>query len=483
MPQVTYWSGDPRSGIGYELKPPAIPDGQRSIPAGLAGERGSTWDETRLFEWYENDLIFLRGPVQDFEIEAMLRTDGKARAVEQVLTLPIRGARYQIDKPDGDRGQHDLVMRALTLPADQGGMRTSLRQVLAQATSACLYRSSAFEKVFKIADDGRVVYDAVAYRPPTSVYLARNAKTAQLQGFLQWTWTDIARFERIYIPQAKSWIYIHGLHRDPILGSSDIEVCWRAFETKQKIRFLWNAFMENQVTPKAIAKKLTGDDPAGAAALARQVATLKGGGVVGITAADEVTPWDSQPQAASVFQQAVNYLDEEMYASVMANFLGLGTASGIRGGGSFALSLSQTDFYLQSRQAVLDELAETVTHGLIAPLVRWNFGKDAAVPQFRYVGLAPTSNTTEAILQMVTALVATPPPPGGVSAVPQEFIDELVDTTAGQLGLDGNKVHEAIIERRGQLDSHPGVTPQTAPVHAAVDVAHQLVTAAGGVSV
>lgn len=482
MPQVSYWSGDPRSGIGYELRPPAIPDGRPTIPAGLAGERGSTWDETRLFEWYENDLIFLRGPVQDFEIEAMLRTDGKARAVEQVLTLPIRGARWQITKPADDRGQHDLVVRALTAPETQGGMRTPFRQVLAQATAACLYRSSAFEKVFKLDSDGRVVYDAVAYRPPTSVYLARNAKTAQLQGFLQWTWVDIARFERIYIPQAKAWIYLHGLHRDPILGSSDIEVCWRVFETKQKIRFLWNAFMENQVTPKAIARKITGDDPAGAAALARQVATLKGGGVVGITSADEVTPWNSQPQAAGVFLAAVNYLDEEMYASVMANFLGLGTASGIRGGGSFALSLSQTDFYLQSRQAVMAELAEAVTHGLIAPLVRWNFGADAAVPEFKYVGMAPTSNTTEAIMQMVTALVGTPPAPGVAPQVPQEFIDELVDTTAGQLGLDDVKVHAAITSRRKTIeDTVPGVGPGAAGIHAAVDVAHRAAVTAGAV--
>ena len=159
MPRTSYLQMDPRTGYLQEANPPQIPDDQRSIPSALAGERGSLWDSTRLFEWYEQGLIFLRGPVEDYEIEGMLRTDGRARAVEQVLTLPIRGARWVIDAADGDSGERDFVMDLLTRPADEGGMKTPLTQVIAQTCSAYLYRSACFEKVFKLNGDGKVVYD------------------------------------------------------------------------------------------------------------------------------------------------------------------------------------------------------------------------------------------------------------------------------------------------------------------------------------
>jgi hypothetical protein len=402
----------------------------------------------------------------------MLRADGRARAVEQALTLPIRGARWQIDPSPGDNGELAYTEQLLTETADMGGMRTPIQQVIASASSASLYRSSCFEKVYKINDGGQVVYDKIAYRPPTSCYLARSAKTAQLEGFLQWTWTDIASFERVYIPTAKSWVYIHGLHRDPIMGASDIEVCYRAFQTKQKLRWLWASYLESQVIPKALAQT-NSDDLDRAAELAGKVASLRGGGTIGMVAGESVTPFEANVgNGGNTFAQAISYLDEEMYSSILASFLGLGTASGVRGGGgSYALSLSQTDFFLQSRRAVLDEMAESITHSLIAPMIRWNFGRRASVPKFKFVGMAPTENTTEAIVQMVSALVAAPTPAGGTPAVPEEFVDELVEMTAGMLGLNGPKVHDAVRTKKAAIVAADPASAAASGIHAAADVA------------
>jgi hypothetical protein len=474
LASLAYLQRDPRSGLLQEANPPTIPDREQRIDAALAGERGSSWSEMRLFEWYEEGLIFLRGPIEDYEIEAMLRYDGKCRAVEQALTLPVRGARWQINPGPGDNGERDFAEQLLTLPGDMGGMVTPFEIVIAQAAMASLYRSSCFEKVYKINDAGQVVYDKVAYRPPTSCYLARSAKTAQLEGFLQWTWTDIANFQRIYIPTAKSWVYIHGLHRDPIMGSSDIEVAYRQFQTKQKLRWLWANFLENQVMPKALVQG-GAEDIAPANELAGRVASMRGGGTVALKIGQTVSAFEGNgDNGGDAFAQAIAYCDEEIYSSILASFLGLGTASGVRGGGgSYALSLSQTDFYLQGRMAVLGELERSITHGLIAPMIRWNFGHKASVPKFKFVGLAPTSNTTEAIMQIVSALVATPTPAGVPSPVPQELIDELLDQFAGQVGLDGPKVHDAIRNHAANIAAQHPELAESAPLHATADVLTQ----------
>ena len=467
-------AGDPRTGYVQELKPPQVPDRDRRIPEPLTDERGSIWPSTRLFSWYEQGLIFLQGPVEDFEIDAMIKSDGKISAVEQVLTLPIRGAKYVIEANGASKEVLDYAHELLTATPDQGGMSTTLTQVIASAAMACLYRASCFEKVFKLNDDGLVIYDKIAYRPPTTCYLARLATTAELRGFLQWTWVDIASFEKIYIPAAKAFTYLHGTHRDPISGTSDMDVCRREYATKQKLRFLWNAYMENQVTPKAVGTVPSGDQQE-AADLANKLASLRGGDAIGLTQGQTVIPFAPGFDAGAVFAQAIAYCDEEIYSSVLANFLALATASGVRGGGgSYALSLSQTDFYLQSRWAVLGEIGEAITQQVIAPMVKWNFGHQTKVPRFRFVALAPTSNITEAMVQIVTALAAVTGSPGMPPPLPASFEDQVVNFVGQQFGLNEDELRTDITAHRKTLDaiyrqsSAPGRPPTN--LDAAVDV-------------
>lgn len=468
-------------GMFVKADTPTVPVDSSNIPGNLSGERGSSWPEHRIFEWQDENEIYLRGPVEDFEIESMLKLDGKARAVEQVLTLPVRGAKWVVDDNDAGKPVMDYVTDLLEKPADQGGMASTMGQIIAQATAACLYRSACFEKVFDLdPQTGQVIYSKLAYRPPTTCYLARNVKSANLDGFLQWTWLDAFQYQRVFIPAAKSFIYLHGTHRDPLMGSTDMDVVYRSFITKQKLRFLWGAYCENQVIPKLKGQVKTAD-PQAADNLARRGATLRAGGIIGLTSNEDINPIGGDSAGGgAVFQQAIAYCDEEMYASILANFLGLATASGVRGGGSFALSLSQTDFYLQSRQAVLSELAEQITHQVIAPMVRWNFGKQVPVPRFRFVSLAPTSNTMEAILQMVAALAIVPTKPGSPAPVPSEFIEAATSAAAGMLGFDTGKIHDAITARAQQLsDSYAG---RDTTLDAAADVTAGLVAQQGAVN-
>src|SRR3954466_8005865 len=113
------------------------------------GELGSAWsDIDRVFGPYDNGKVFT--PVWDlFErnIDRMLDLDGKARALEQVLTLPLTWAPYSVKPAEGDRGEAEFVKEWLFRPAEQGGMSTPLELVVAQMSSAVLYRRAFFELV------------------------------------------------------------------------------------------------------------------------------------------------------------------------------------------------------------------------------------------------------------------------------------------------------------------------------------------------
>lgn len=413
------------------------------IPAsGTQEELGSAIDRDRLFLSFENN-VFSPLDVTPRKVDTMLKADGKARSLEQALTLPLRGASKDISPSPGDKGEAEFVNDALTRNSNAGGMSTPFELVISQAVSACLYRRAFIEKVFGLNEQGRVVYDKLAFRPAATCRLKYDELTGAFKGFSQRVPMDHPKADsegRVTIPAQRSFVFVYGQHRRPVEGISDLETAYGLFETKQKIKFLWAQFLENQVMPKAIASDEAGNEEANK--LARKVSTLKGGGVVGISQGQDVRPYETSISAAQAFQDAIRFLDSEMSASVLAGFLDLASAASL-GRGSYALSESQSDFFLQSRQAVLTELAAAIENYLIADLVRWNFGPTAAVPTFKFGSLrAGDLQTSVALLQAIAGSVQT--------SIPQEFIDELTVSVAAALNLNVDKVAKAISDRVAQ---------------------------------
>ena len=417
----------------------AVSNGRAEISAEQLRNQGSAIDPGRIFVDYDEGRIFEPRDLTPRRIDEMLKRDGKARSIEQALTLPMRGAPWAIQPPAGDQGQTEFVREALTRPANAGGMSTPLELVIAQATGACLYRRSFFEKVLKVdPDSGRIVYDQVAFRPPATCRLKLQLPGGTFDGFSQYVGGEHPGADdegRVWIKPQKAFVFVYGQHRRPIEGLSDLETVFTLWETKQKVLFLLATFLENLTMPKAIAKDGS-DDENQIQALAKKVATLKGGGVVGIGQSQSVEAFETSNTAADVFLAALGYLDAQMTGSVLAGMLDL-TGAAASGKGSFALSSSATDLFLQSRQAVLTELAAALTNWLVADLVRYNFGFRAPVPVFSF-GPLVQQNVDQA-LELLQSLAATDKPP-----VPREFIDMLVEKIADFFGLDVTRVRKAI---------------------------------------
>lgn len=398
--------------------------------------------------WAPDDLLFpdyAGGDVFDTttdvgDIKEMLRRSGKARSLEQVLTLPLCAADWTVA---GDGEIATFVRDTLT---------DHLDMVIDQATSAVAYRRAFFELVWTTNEAGRVVYEKIALRPAVACEAAWNPDTGQPTGFRQRLSQPTVKqlsstrlgptpgYARI--PASKAFIYTHGQNREPVKGVSDLDVARWCWDSEQKLLFLLCQFLEQQSLPKIA---VYGDDLTTADANAHKIAEAKASGVVPLS-----RPGDPQAKAFEVlessgkgsdqFLEAIRYFDTMMVSSVLAGFTELAASTTT---GSYALSKDQSEFFLASRQAVADEIAAAITQGIIRPLVVYNFGADAEIPRLEIGPLA--HDDTDRALTLLTSIVAAPQ-----LNVPGQFVDELVKAVASFLGLDEKTIADAIAEHAQQ---------------------------------
>lgn len=384
-----------------------------------------------------------QGSPSETQLQAMLDKDGKAQALEAVLTLPLRWAPPEIVPHKDDSGEADFVEQALTTPPWDGGMSTPLEQIIAHMTGAVVFRKAYFEKVWRVAETEqglRWVYDKLAPRPAETCRLVRDPKTGNFRGFKQRVPYDHPNADEngeIRFGPEKAFVYVHDWAKHPLCGRSALETAYRAFEAKQKIRWLWFAFLERHATPWAEARDET--DPQGSAALARKVASLKGGGVVGMGAGQSMQLHEPASEGAA-FKDCMNWLSVEMGESVLAGFLGLTTEQA--GHGSYALSDDQSDFFLRSRYADLGEMGSALTTFVLSDLVRWNF-PDGKTPTFRF-GRLSHEHVEQALTLLQTLAAQSQPNP----QIPAGFVDLLLEKVAATLDLDMAKLRQ-MLESRG----------------------------------
>ncbi len=405
----------------------------------LDREDGTAFDQDSiLFASYNDGGVFNyddTGFVRD--MKDMLKVDGKAQTLESVLSLPIRNAPHYITQGRAKDEVYDRIRMLMTQPANNGGMTTPLNLVISQMCNAQVYKKAFFEKVWTERLGG-VGYDKIAWRPPATCAVERDIKTGAFMGFRQMPIRLEDTDEKKFGPQ-RAFVYIHGTHRDPMEGVSDLQITQWCFKTKQKIRFLWYQFLEGQALPKTIVKA---NDPTEAQNAAKKIIGLRQGGVVGIAGDIEADPLESSGRGAAEFKAAMQWLDGEASSSVLAGFTDL-TAAATSGIGSFALSKDQTDFFLMSRQAVAKEMADYINQYLIADLVYWNFGPDEIAPRFEFGPIAQDDASSA-----ISLLQATAQTPVNQSVLPQEFFDELTLRVAGFLELDVKTVREGLERAR-----------------------------------
>jgi hypothetical protein len=435
------------------------------------------------------------------DMHEMLTKDYRAQQIEKVLTLPITAAEYQIIS-GGTGGEKEARWLNDYWNADSfaGGCRTSLDQIIGLCTSAFLYKRAYFEKVWaKGTGDfaGKTVYEDLAWRPQTTCRIMRDPIHGRFRGFEQeayYVGPGIKSGKKwpIQVKPERAFVYTHGTRRDPLNGTSDMEVAFWAWKTKQKVLMLWFQFLQAVSLPRITVKAT---DTETARAVAAEIAKMKSSGVLpigvpGNPQSVEIGTLDVSGKGAEQFMQAVNWLDTAATDSVLAGFLNLtGSANMSHFGGSYALSKDASDFFLQSLEAKVREMEDQIRRQVFAPLIRHNFGPKAIVPKLQFEPLNDIDKATavELLKQAMSA------PPGG--PVPTGFIANLAGQVANYLGMDGEEAKQSFKESfdaaaaqaqakaatdAGGLGQPGGGTPQgqaVAGLAGAVNAAHAAIKA------
>lgn len=452
------------------ISPASVSDAEYDEGNPPSGELGSSFTVDGPFSGYEDGLVYAHEEPLVRDYQHMLETDGKAAAMELMLTYPIISAPWGIDPAKDDAGEAEFILDALTALPHQGGPITTVEQLISQMTSAITNKRAYFEKVFKINDDGKVVYHKLAYRPPETCELAFDARRSEVQGFRQMPiiyngadklsvhW-NAALKDWVRIPPERAFVYIHGTWRDPLLGESSMKVPYWCFQTKRKIRWLWYQFLDQSVLPKTIVRNT---DETQARLDAKKMAQLRGKAVVALSDSTVVDSFESTGKAGEYYQAAMGYLDNEMLDSGLLGFMGLSSAAG-EGKGSYALAESLSKMYLRTRRMVAMDMARQLTNDVVGPLIAYNFGPKASIPRFKF---GPLSESNERDVLDIFSKVATTG-----AKVPVEFYDQLIARVSQLLELDAGKVAKAL-EIEGSPQESDNVNQQ---LDAAVNGATKLV--------
>jgi hypothetical protein len=382
------------------------------------------------------------------ELQDMLRRDGKAVALEKALTQPIRRLSWSIESPAG-------AERAAWLTQQLEGI--DIMSIVAQMTSAVVVRRTFHEKVWKTAETPfgtKFVYDAIAWRPPTTCHKLVDPRTDKDMGFRQeiistqlQTPEAAAAADGGYVTIDRKYAvtYTHGAHRDPTNGVSDFDVAFWCYKQKQKIRYLWYTYLEGSALPRTVLRARS--EPVGRKAV-KAVAQLRSSGVVAIPNdwVDSIDTLDVSGKGGAEYKTALDDLAMEASQSVLAAFLELPRGAADNGTGSYALSADQSDFFVEMLEAEADAIARAVTNDILMDLECYNFPdakRDDPTTRstFKFGPIAEKDRT--AVIDMFTRIAASV---RGATNVPTQFMDQLTEQVANYLDMDVSAVSQGLAD-------------------------------------
>jgi phage gp29-like protein len=291
-----------------------------------------------------------------------------------------------------------------------------------------MFARACFEIVWDLGPDGRICPSRIAFRPldNTQVVLDKHGQPSSLE----------QRFsgETIPIDADHSLIYLHNQHRAPGVGISDIGPVWQSHWRKKALVALWAIFLNRAAMPWTVAKSENAQDPKQIGSLARTVATIKSGGVVGLGQGESATTLDAGGQAGQVFLSALEWLDRQSTQSTLTQFLDLGQSKV----GSFALSKDHSDLFAQGRDGVLKSISADFTKQVIVKALRAAWG-ERATGRMEFASLSQGNPDQLATLlqQLATAPTVNP-------AISAELVRQVQLGVAKNLGLDVQAIADSL---------------------------------------
>lgn len=438
-------------------------------PSELGMEQGSSLAGLPFSQQYlgaDGELLRIAKPTIR-QLVDMRHHDGQARALYNLITLPVRAAFRRLTwvTPDGDKGETDFVKKLLTLPPSAGGMRTPLRTVVAQMLTGCFDGFSAFELVpwspRKGVLKGKYTIQKLAYRPSETVTFVVT-DSGDLKGLRQRSAGMGGRVIDVTI-DAKKVIYFAAQAEDsPFYGQSYFSSAFYAYDKKCKMMYLAGLTAQHHALGTRVGKY-----PKSASPKDRQAfkAALSNFGLAQVMTIPAEGGWEVSGESGRTsffpFMDYINHYNSQMSKSVLAPFF-----DNAQGGEKALVDFGgQSDtMFLVLEEALMNEIEAVFNEQVIPRFIDWNFGSG----RYPEVKLGPFTDEQRKAINDTFDKLATA---GTGSNVTREFLLQIEKHMAQEMGLeidykkfeDAMKGEEKAVLKHMKSGSQDGPTLQQPP--------------------
>lgn len=370
--------------------PVSVPTSERgyvSSGAGFGGWWGGLQDE---------HVPELAWPLSVGVYDRMRKSDAQVISALLAVKLPIERTTWRLD-PNGSRPEvyaplaEDLglaVVGAEPAPQRRARDRFSWTEHLRLALLKLDFGHSVFEQVYRIDERGLARIRKLAPRLPRTIAAFNVARDGGLE--------SIEQFDtRQAIPVDRLVVYTHNREGAAWQGQSILRPAWKAWFLKDPTLKTWVQTIDRngmgvpvyEAGPDETDLTRGTELATGFRSGSNAGAALPNGAKLTLQGVTGDLP-DAEP--------AVRYFDEQIARAVLAHFLNLGTQTG-----SWALGSTFADFFVQSLQAVAQQVADTATQHIVEDWVDINFGPAEPAPRIVFDEIGSQKQATAQALKLL----------------------------------------------------------------------------------
>lgn len=353
--------------------------------------------------------------------DKMRREDSQIGSVLRAVTMPIRGAAWQIDPAGASPEVVEFIAKNLGLPVKGQDPVPQLRtkgrfswdEHLRMALLELVHGHAFFEQVYRL-EENRLHLGKLAWRPPRTISKIDVAIDGGLVAIEQ----RGVKGKDVRITVDRLVAYVNDREGGNWLGSSLLRTAYKNWLLKDRMLRAQALTVERNglgvpVYTGAAAPESATTEERDAWLKSEKESGLKlaTGFRAGEAAGASITH-DAKLELMGVTgklpdtDQPIRYHDEQIARAVLAHFLNLGTETG-----SWALGSTFADFFTGSLNAVAKHIKEVTQQHVVEDLVDLNWGTEEPAPQLIFEPIGSQSPlTAEALKTLIDAGAFTTDP-------------------------------------------------------------------------
>lgn len=383
------------------------------------------------------------------QLTVMRRTDGHARALYRLLTLPVKAALKTASwvPADGGDKEAEFMEQVFTTAPAAGGMTVPFQRFMSQLLGALFEGFSAFEKVFWIPSTGpmkgKITLQKLAHRPSETITFVTD-KSGGFAGLRQRA-RNGHKITDVYIEPEYSFYYAAQEEENKFYGRSFFESAFYHYDKKIKLYFTAHLAAQRAAVGTRIGTVPPNASLAAKREFASNLANLAFAQHMMVPEGFEV---DLLKEGGSYdFLNLINHHNHMMSESILASFFDSDTGGGSGESGALVNFAQPGDeMFILMLRGIMDDIADQINHYIVPQLIDWNFSGQK-YPTFTWGKL--TDEQKAAISATFDKLASASAP-----NVTPEFMRALEENVAEEMGLeiDYDEVDARIAEEQAQME-------------------------------